>query len=151
MSAGRIRQRATDSGWRVARGDSGHLGADVASHSRLFRLLASLPGISAGLIRQVRAGVETAGLPYTPFLVLGGIPLKLYGAAAFSAELSPGSVLLWTGFARLVRIAPTFLAVAALRGMVRQRIDARPGAWLAALGLVWVLFYALYFERMARV
>ena len=87
MSAGRIRQRATDSGWRVARGDSGHLGADVASHSRLFRLLASLPGISAGLIRQVRAGVETAGLPYTPFLVLGGIPREATLAQNVAAQL----------------------------------------------------------------
>lgn len=109
-----------------------------------------IPGISTRLIGQVTAGVEAAGLPYTPFLVLGGVPLKLYGAAAFAAGLPLGSVLLWTVFARVIRIAPTFLAAAAVRGLFHRHIDARAGAWLMALALGWVLFYVLYFGRMSR-
>jgi hypothetical protein len=112
--------------------------------------LESIPGISGGLIQQVSQVVEAGGLPYTPFLVLGGVPLKLYGAAAFSSGLGLGPVLLWTGFARLVRIAPTFLTVAVIRGLFRRRIEARAGAWLAGLLLFWVVFYALYFARMSH-
>jgi hypothetical protein len=112
-------------------------------------LLGMIPGISGELIRQVTAAVETTGLPYTPFLVLGGVPLKLYAAAAFSSGLSLGAVLLWTAFARIVRIAPTFLAIAVLRGLLHRHINSRPGAWLAALLVFWVGFYALYFQRMS--
>lgn len=111
--------------------------------------LDSVPAISGELIRRVGEDVEATGLPYTPLLVLGGVPLKLYGAAAFSSGLAPAAVLLWTAFARLVRIAPTFVAVAAVRGMFGRRIDARPIKWLAGLVLFWVVFYALYFQRMA--
>jgi hypothetical protein len=111
--------------------------------------LDSVPGISGALIREVRTDVEATGLPYTPFLVLGGVPLKLYGAAAFTAGLPPATVLLWTGFARLVRIAPTFLAAAAVRGVFGRGIDARPGRWLASLTLFWLVFYLVYFRRMA--
>jgi hypothetical protein len=113
--------------------------------------LDAVPGISSGLIRQVRAGLENEGLPYTPFLVLGGVPLKLYGAAAFTAGHPLGAVLLWTGFARVVRIAPTFLAVTALRAVFRPGIERRPGAWLVMLLLFWAAFYTLYFRRMAGV
>jgi hypothetical protein len=113
--------------------------------------LEAVPGISGGLLLRVGRGIEAAGLPYTPFLVLGGVPLKLYGAAAFSSGLSIGAVLLWTVFARLVRIAPTFLALAVVRRLCHWRIDARPGAWLAALVLFWGVFYALYLGRMSRV
>jgi hypothetical protein len=110
--------------------------------------LGSVPGISEGMIRQVANAVGSEGLPYTPLLVLGGVPLKVYGAAAFSSGLALGTVLLWTGFARLVRIAPTFLVVAAVRGLLHRRIDARPGRWTAVLLLFWLVFYALYFHRM---
>src|SRR5919197_459008 len=112
--------------------------------------LDQIPGISNQLIQQVTAGVHDAGLPYTPFLVFGGVPLKLYGAAAFASGLSLGAVLAWTVFARIVRIAPTFLVAALTRGLLHRRIEARPGAWLAALTVFWVVFYAVYFARMGR-
>jgi hypothetical protein len=113
-------------------------------------LLDAIPGISAGLIQRVAEGIRAAGLPYTPFLVLGGVPLKLYAALAFRYELPLGAVLLWTVVARVVRIAPTFLVLAAVRRLLERRIDSNPGAWLTALVLFWVAFYALYFERMGR-
>lgn len=110
--------------------------------------LDAVPGISAGMIDRVSAAVGTGGLPWTPLLVLGGVPLKLYAAAAFASGFSLGAVLLWTVFARLARIAPTFLVAALVRRLFRRRIDAHPGAWLAALGLFWLVFYAFYFQRM---
>jgi hypothetical protein len=110
--------------------------------------LDSVPGITEEMIRKVAGGVGAEGLPYTPLLVLGGVPLKVYGAAAFSSGLSLSTVLLWTGFARLVRIAPTFLLAAAVRGLLHRRIDARPVPWTAVLLLFWLGFYALYFHRM---
>ncbi len=110
--------------------------------------LDAVPGISAGMIERVSAAVGAGGLPWTPLLVLGGVPLKLYAAAAFASGLSLGAVLLWTVFARVARIAPTFLVAAAVRRLFRRRIDAHPGAWLAALALFWLTFYAFYFQRM---
>jgi len=113
--------------------------------------LESLPGISSALSERVMAGLQAAGLPYSPLLVLGGVPLKLYGALAFSLGLPLGPVLLWTVFARIVRIAPTFLVIAAVRLLFRRTIDARAAAWCAALVLWWIVFYVLYFERMSRI
>jgi hypothetical protein len=110
--------------------------------------LRAVPGISDGLIDRVGAGVGAGGLPWTPLLVLEGVPLKVYAATAFASGVSLGAVLLWTVFARVVRIAPTVLVLAAVRGLFRRRIDEHPGAWLAALALFWVVFYAFYFQRM---
>jgi hypothetical protein len=110
--------------------------------------LDAVPGISAGMIERVSTAVGAGGLPWTPLLVLGGVPLKLYAAAAFASGLSLGAVLLWTVFARVARIAPTFLVAAAVRRLFRRRIDAHPGAWLVALVLFWLTFYAFYFQRM---
>lgn len=113
--------------------------------------LESVPGISSPLTQRVAEGLQTAGLPYTPFLVFGGVPLKLYCALAFSLGLSLGAVLLWTVFARIARIAPTFLVVAAVRLLFRHSIDSRPAAWSAMLAVCWIVFYAFYFERMSRI
>jgi hypothetical protein len=109
-----------------------------------------IPGISARLVHRVAQSLAADGLPYTPLLALGGVPLKVYGGVACSLGLSVGSVLIWTVFARLVRIAPTFLGVAALRLLVGRRIDSRPVTWWAALGLSWLAFYVFYFIRMSR-
>lgn len=111
--------------------------------------LGAVPGISNGLIERVGAAVAAQGLPWTPLLVLGGVPLKLYAAAAFASGLSLGAVLAWTVFARVVRIAPTVLVLAAVRAVFRRRIDEHPGGWLAALVLFWVVFYVFYFLRMS--
>jgi hypothetical protein len=111
--------------------------------------LESLPGISGALIERVAAGIKAAGLPYSPLLVLGGVPLKVYGAVAFSQGLSLGTVLLWTVFARIMRIAPTFLLVAAVRLLFRRTIDARAVAWCAGLILFWIGFYVVYFTTLS--
>lgn len=110
-----------------------------------------IPGISEPLIQRVGQQLAAEGLPYTPFLVLAGVPLKLYVAQAFSLELSLGSVLLWTVFARIVRIAPTFAIVAAIRLLFGRRIDVHAGVWCALLGIFWLAFYVFYFVHMSRV
>jgi hypothetical protein len=108
-----------------------------------------IPGISGSLIARVGASLAAEGLPYTPLLALGGVPLKVYAGSAFSLGLSLGSVLVWTVFARVVRIAPTFAVAAAIRGLFRRQIDNHPGISLAAFGLFWLAFYIFYFLRMA--
>lgn len=113
--------------------------------------LDSIPGISQPLIERVEASLMAEGLPYTPLLVLGGVPLKVYAAVAFSLDMSLGSVLLWTLFARVVRIAPTFLGVATVRLLFRRSIDAYSRAWCILLGFFWVVLYAFYFIRMSGV
>jgi hypothetical protein len=110
--------------------------------------LRTIPGISGSLISQVGERLAADGLPYTPFLAFSGVPLKLYAASAFSLGLSLGGVLVWTGFARVVRIAPTFVVVAAIRLLFGRQIDRRPGIWFAGLGLFWLVFYVFYFARM---
>ena len=41
-----------------------------------------IPGISGSMIARVEAMLATAGLPYAPLLVLGGVPHKVYGGIA---------------------------------------------------------------------
>jgi hypothetical protein len=113
--------------------------------------LVRIPGISSALIDRVGAKLAAEGLPVTPLLVLGGVPLKVYAALAFSHGLSFGSVLLWTVFARIVRIAPPYVLVAALRLLFRHRIDAHAVTWCALHVLCWFVFYVLYFISMSRV
>ena len=113
--------------------------------------LESIPGISGSLIARVGARVAAGGPPRTPLLVLGGVPLKVYAGLAFSLGLSLGSVLLWTIFARIVRIAPTFAFVAMLRLLLRRGIDAHAIPWCALHGVSWLAFYVFYFVRMSRI
>lgn len=114
-----------------------------------LEFLGLIPGISGRLVEGVQASVAAGGLPYTPFLVSGGVPLKVYLAAAFSLRLSLGTVLIWTVFARIARIAPTFLVVAVIRLLFARRIDRHSGRWLAVWGIFWLGFYLFYFLRMA--
>jgi hypothetical protein len=113
-------------------------------------LLVSIPGISTPMIARVKGTLAVEGLPYNPFLVLGGVPLKVYVAVAFSLGVSLGSVLLWTVFARIARIAPTYAVTAVVRMLFRRHIDAHANGWFALLGLFWLVFYVFYFIRMSR-
>ena len=70
--------------------------------------LAAVPGISWSMLERVRMLLGASGLPYTPLLIAGGVPLKVYAGLAFSLGFSLISVLVWTVFARIVRIAPVF-------------------------------------------
>ncbi len=112
--------------------------------------LSMIPGISETMIERVQHTMADQGLPYSPFLVLGGVPLKVYAGLAFSLGLPLGGVLLWTIFARIVRIAPSFAGAGVMRLLFRRSIDARPAAWCALLGCFWFLFYVFYFIRMSR-
>ena len=110
-----------------------------------------VPGIYPGLIRNIAQSLTAEGLPYSLFLVSGGVPLKLYVGTATSLGTSFLSILLWTVFARIVRIAPVYALAAAARLLFRRRIDAGPVRWLVALGLLWTGFYVFYFIRMGQV
>ena len=112
--------------------------------------LVAIPGISSELIERVGRALARDGLPYTPLLILTGVPLKVFAGVAFSLGLSPIPVLLWTVFSRLVRIAPTFLLFAVARLVCARWIDAHPAAWSAALGISWLAFYVFYFVVMSR-
>ena len=107
-----------------------------------------IPGISGALIDRVGQSVASAGLPYTFFLAAGGVPLKLYAASAFSLGLPLGAVIVWTIFARIVRIAPTYAVAGFIRLLFGRRIDQRPRVWAAGWSLFWIAFYVFYFSRM---
>ena len=114
------------------------------------RLLGAIPGISGTMLSDVSTQLGAQGLPYTALLILGGVPLKVYAGLAVSLGSGLGSVLLWTVFARIVRIAPVFAVTAATRLLFRRAIDARAIAWCALLGTVWFGFYVFYFMRMSH-
>jgi hypothetical protein len=110
-----------------------------------------IPGISKGMLFAVGAQLGgDGGLPYTPLLILGGVPLKVYAGVAATVGIGLGPMVLWTVFARIVRIAPTFAVVAATRSLFRRSIDARTVAWSVLFVCVWVAFYVFYFVRMSR-
>jgi len=112
--------------------------------------LQNIPGISMGLLQQTTVKLTADGLPMTPFLVLGGVPLKVYAALAFTLGISLGTALLWTVFARIVRIAPVFLLVAGVRMVFRGHVDAHSGLWLTLFVIAWSAFYTFYFVQMGR-
>ncbi len=112
--------------------------------------LETIPGISRALLERVEEGLLSDGLQYTPLLALGGVPLKVYGALAFSIGLSLGQVLVWTVFARFVRIAPTYIVVAGIRKLLHRHIDGHSIVWTGALILFWVVFYVFYLWRMGQ-
>jgi hypothetical protein len=114
------------------------------------RFLDVVPGISAGMLFRVSAGLSAGDLPHTPLLILGGVPLKVYVGIAFFLGFGLVPVLVWTVFARIVRIAPVFAITAAVRLVFRRSVDARPAFWTAVLGAVWFGFYVFYFIRMGR-
>lgn len=120
----------------------------VGSGLDYLAFLQAIPGISRPLVERVVGQLASDGLPYTPLLVLGGVPLKLYAAAAFSTGLSFSSVLLWTVFARLVRIAPAYAVVSTLRWLLGRRVDAHANAWSSVHILFWLGFYVFYFVAM---
>ena len=111
----------------------------------------SVPGISGALVKRVAGMLATEGLPWSPLLALGGVPLKLYVALAFFLGTALGPVLLWTIFARIVRIAPTVAGAAVMRRLFRRSIDARPVLWAALVIAFWFLFYVFYFIQMSRI
>lgn len=112
--------------------------------------LESIPGISPRLIERVAGRLAADGLPYTPLLVLGGIPLKVYAGIAFSLGMPLATVVLWTVFARIVRIAPTYALVAAVQLACRRRILSHPTAWCVLHAGCWVAFYVFYFVQMSH-
>lgn len=114
------------------------------------RFLGVIPGIPSSMLFRVGAQLGANGLPYTPLLSTGGVPLKVYAGTAFFLGFGVLPVLVWTVFARIVRMAPVFAVAAAARLLLRRSIDARPALWGAILVAVWIVFYVFYFVRMSR-
>jgi hypothetical protein len=110
--------------------------------------LVRIPGISGGLIEQVNAKLAAGGLPYSPLLVLGGVPLKVYASLAFARGFSFGSVMLWTVFARIARMAPPVALAGLTRLVLHRSLDGHTKAWCVAFVCAWALFYVFYFIRM---
>ena len=113
-----------------------------------FEVLANTPGISSEMISGVTNELKRQGVPYTPLLIVGGIPLKVYSASAFALGFPLLNVLAWTLFSRIVRIAPVFFLVAAVSRLLKRRIENRPALFLGVLSLAWILFYAYYFQAI---
>jgi len=110
--------------------------------------LVRIPGISGGLIEHVNGKLQADGLPYSPLLVLGGVPLKVYAALAFARGSSLASVLSWTVFARVARMAPPVALAGVTRLLFHRSLDGHPRTWCVVFAVAWVAFYVFYFIRM---
>ena len=110
--------------------------------------LAAVPGIPWSMLEHVRLLLGASGLPYTLLLIVGGVPLKVYAGMAFSLGMSLSAVLLWTVFARVVRIAPVFALAALAHAVCARSIEQHAARWVALLASVWFVFYVVYFIRL---
>ena len=110
--------------------------------------LDAVPAISGSLLDTTAVTLVADGLPWTPWLVLGGVPLKVYAGVALTTGMSLGSVFVWSIFARIVRIAPVYALIAIVRLVFRRSIDQNARVWFVLYLLGWMLFYAFYFMRM---
>ncbi len=110
--------------------------------------LAAVPGIPWSMLEHVRLLLGASGLPYTLLLIVGGVPLKVYAGMAFSLGMSLSAVLLWTVFARVVRIAPVFALAALAHAVCARSIEQHATRWVALLASIWFVFYVVYFIRL---
>jgi hypothetical protein len=122
--------------------------ARIYSPSSLLDLLAVLPGITPELNAHVAQNLSLHGLPFTPLLVLGGIPLKVYTLTAFSQGYGLLAVLGWAIFSRVVRIGPGYLMMSAVRRLFHKSIDSHRVVWICGYILFWIIFYIYYFKKM---
>ncbi len=111
--------------------------------------ISRIPGISEGMVTAVEGRLAASGLPWTAWLITGGVPLKVYAGVAFRQGIPLGAVLLWTVFARIVRIAPTVLVALVVRRLAARAIDRSPALWSLLLLGCWSLFYLTYFLAMS--
>lgn len=104
--------------------------------------LALVPAITPAMVDRAFAAFATEGLPAMAAGSFGGVPFKIYAAAAgeTGAALLPFAA---AAFAiRLSRFVLAALAVAALRRLLR--VSDRTAAVL--LAVFWTGFYAWYFS-----
>ncbi|KEF43266.1 MAG: hypothetical protein ER33_00545 [Cyanobium sp. CACIAM 14] len=120
----------------------------AADPGAVLNLIEALPGISPEMIASVTAAMAHHGLPWSPLLVTGGIPLKVYAVAAAGLQLPLASVLPWTLFARVVRIGPVLLLALAVKRLAGQSVRRHPRRWFWGVILAWTGFYMIYFQRM---
>lgn len=120
----------------------------VYSPSFILNTLTQIPGISHELNNQALMDIEKSGLPYTPFLVLSGIPLKVYTLTSFMVGHSLFAVLVWTIFAQIVRIAPGYFIALLLRKFAGKSIDRNPLSRITIYVVLWIIFYIFYFNKL---
>lgn len=111
-------------------------------------LITALPGISPALVDSVADALALHGLPWTPWLVAGGIPFKVYAMGAAGLGFPLEMVLVWTLLARVVRIAPVLLLALAVIRLAGPDPQRHPRRWFWAVLLAWAAFYGVYFQRM---
>jgi hypothetical protein len=111
-------------------------------------VITALPGISPHLVGSVSGALALHGLPWSPWLVAGGIPLKVYAVAAAGLGVPLATMLPWTLFARVVRIAPVLLLALLAARLAGELPRHHPRRWCGGVLLAWAAFYAFYFQRM---
>jgi hypothetical protein len=114
----------------------------------LVALITALPGISLAMVQSVADSMALDGLPWSLGLVAAGIPLKVYAVAAASVKVPLGTMLPWTLFARVVRIAPVLLLALAVKTLAGEDPRRHPHRWFWGVLLAWAGFYWFYFQRM---
>ena len=106
---------------------------------------AGLPGISQGMLDQVRDQVAAHG----PWAMVNapweGIPYKLYAAELGATHAGYPLFLLFSTVARLERFLPVVLAGWLGFWLLRDPFARRPRLYLALFIVLWAVIYAAYF------
>lgn len=104
----------------------------------------AVPSIRPSMLEEARLGLLEQG-GFAMFLgPFQSIPYKLYVTEWTLMGGSLPSLIAWTLPARAVRILPFGLLMAGVGILLRRRLQARPGPWLALYLASWVAFYAVY-------
>ena len=112
-------------------------------------MLVALPAIDAAMIEATAAAYHAGGFEAMLEGSFGGVPYKLFAAAAGAGSPPDASMLpflLASFFARVPRFLIVGLGVALVSGVLGRWLSMR--GRLVALSISWVLFYAWYFATM---
>lgn len=118
----------------------------AADPAAAARVVEQVPAISADMLARVRGELAQQGAWATLFGPLSGTPYKTYAIQAHGAGVGLWAFLLVSVPARGLR----FVLVALLAEFVARNALRRHGLRVrrAALAVVWIAFYAIYFSVM---
>jgi hypothetical protein len=115
--------------------------------ARAESMVLKVPFVSKAMLAQTRQGFQRDGMWTLAKAPGNGIPYKVYCVQAAGYARWPLFILI-SALARLARFAPFWLVSAVLGLVFRRRIRRRPMVPAAAHAVLWILGYALYWNRI---
>lgn len=120
----------------------------VVSHVAGEQLLLLVPGISVGMIDDVRAQFMQFGTIAVTYGPLSGIPYKIFSAEAALLQLPLLPYLFWSIISRLTRLLPVALVGFVIGTFFKQKIQRYWTGVFAAYAMLWIVVYVFYFTNV---